>query len=192
MKMILVSLSFALLLGACRHSSPYEQYQAQLAAVKNTTTRTDSIFLGISLGMPQKEFFAHCWNLNKKGILTDGNSNTAILLRLHNGELKHQASMTFYPEFSNNRICRMSVNVRYDGWAPWNADLQSGHLREDVLTLMKQWYPSGNPFIQLNDPQRGTIYVKVDNNRRITIGSYDDMNVKVDYTDLRAEVHLLK
>jgi hypothetical protein len=36
----------------------------------------------------------------------------------------------------------------------------------------------------MEDEKRGTIYIKVDGNRRITIGRYNDLQVKVDYTDL--------
>jgi hypothetical protein len=57
----------------------------------------------------------------------------------------------------------------------------------DVLHLYEKWYSEGNSFIQLNDETKGTIYVKVDGNRRITIGRYNDMIVKVDYTDLLLE-----
>ena len=52
--------------------------------------------------------------------------------------------------------------------------------------------PEGNEFITLKDSARGTIYVKVDGNRRITIGSYSEMLVKVDFTDLLIEEKLKK
>ena len=60
-------------------------------------------------------------------------------------------------------------------------------LLPDVLALYKKWYSDGNSFIQIDDEEKGTIYVKVDGNRRITIGKYDDMMVKVDYTDMLVE-----
>jgi len=56
--------------------------------------------------------------------------------------------------------------------------------------LYKKWYSDGNPFLLIKDEKKGTIYVKVDGNRRITIGKYDDMMVKVDYTDLLVEKQL--
>jgi hypothetical protein len=40
--------------------------------------RQDSLFLGLALGMSKKEFFAHCWQLNKQGVVTDGKGNTAV------------------------------------------------------------------------------------------------------------------
>jgi hypothetical protein len=44
----------------------------------------------------------------------------------------------------------------------------------------------------MTDKVKGTIYVKVDGNRRITAGKYDDEQVHVDYTDLFIEKKLKK
>jgi hypothetical protein len=121
--------------------------------------------------------------MNKKGLLTDGLNNTAVLYKLEKNELKHPAAMNFYPDFTDNKIGRMRVTFQYNAWAPWNKDLFADNLLPDVLQLYTRWY-AGNPFIKVEDKKRGIIYVKVDGNRRITIGKYDDMLVKVDYTDL--------
>jgi hypothetical protein len=58
-----------------------------------------------------------------------------------------------------------------------------------VVRLYKNWYGENN-FIQMNDSLRGTLFVKVDGNRRIIIGKYDDRHVKVDYTDLLVDKEL--
>jgi hypothetical protein len=146
--------------------------------------RVDSLFFGIRFGMTSKEFYAHCWELNKKGILTDGLNNMAVLYKLNRNELKHEASMNFYPEFYENKIYKMPVTFQYVSWAPWNKNLFADSLKEEVLQLYKKWYPGGNDFLKMDDEEKGTIYIKVDGNRRITIGRYNDLQVKVDYTDL--------
>jgi hypothetical protein len=146
--------------------------------------RVDSLFFGIRFGMTSKEFYAHCWELNKKGILTDGLNNMAVLYKLNRNELKHEASMNFYPEFYENKIYKMPVTFQYVSWAPWNKNLFADSLKEEVLQLYKKWYPDGNEFLKMDDEEKGTIYIKVDGNRRITIGRYNDLQVKVDYTDL--------
>ena len=146
--------------------------------------RVDSLFFGIRFGMTSKEFYAHCWELNKKGILTDGLNNMAVLYKLNRNELKHEASMNFYPEFYENKIYKMPVTFQYVSWAPWNKNLFADSLKEEVLQLYKKWYPGGNEFLKMDDEEKGTIYIKVDGNRRITIGRYIDLQVKVDYTDL--------
>jgi len=129
----------------------------------------------------------HCWEMNKKGIFTDGNGNTAVKYKLANGELKHPAEMNFYPEFKDGKIASFWVKFQYDGWVPWNKKLDSDDLLPDVLALYKKWYPQGNDFLKITDKEKGTIYVKVDGNRRIIIGRFDDVQVKVDYSDLSTQ-----
>jgi hypothetical protein len=149
-------------------------------------TRSDSLFFGIYLGMPSKAFYDHCWDMNKKGLFTNGNYNTSVLYKL-NKDLKYPASMNFYPAFYDGRIFSMWASYEYDGWAPWNKKLSSDSLLPDVVNMYKKWYQQGNDFITITDKVKGTIYVKVDGNRRITIGRFDDRYVKVDYTDLLVE-----
>ena len=151
-----------------------------------TGKRYDSIFLGIYLGMPSKDFYDHCWELNKKGLVTNGTRNVSVLYKLDH-ELKNTASMNFYPYFYENKIFSMWATFEYDGWAPWNKSQQADSLLPEVLRLYKRWYPGGNDFITITSKERGTIYVKVDGNRRITIGQFSDIQVKVDYTDLPVE-----
>lgn len=149
-------------------------------------TRSDSIFLGIYLGMSSKGFYSHCWEMNKAGLVTNGTANTSVLYKLDKG-LNYPVMMNFYPDFYKDKIFRMRVSFEYEAWAPWNRKLYADSLLPDVVHLLEQWHPGGNPFMKLTDSARGTIYVKVDNNRRITVGSFDDKLVKVDYGDLLIE-----
>lgn len=185
---MIVRLFIALFIFACWLSScidmQFERYRSLMKRELASGEHADSLFLGIYFGMTSKQFFAHCWEMNKKGLFTDGQNNTAVLYKLNNHELKHPASLNFYPSFTHNKISRLWATYEYDGWAPWNKHLGSDSLITDVLTLYKKWYNTGNPFITINDKVKGTIYVKVDGNRRIIIGRYNDILVKVDYTDM--------
>lgn len=176
-------------LTACVQETGYEQYKAMAAKELARGQRVDSLFFGIHLGMSSKEFYAHCWEMNKKGLFTDGENNTAVLYKLKD-ELGQPASMNFYPAFYQDKIHQMKVSFGYDAWAPWNKHLFADSLQLKVLELYKTWYKEGNPFIKMEDDKRGTIYVKVDGNRRIIIGKYDDLRVKVDYSDLEVEKEL--
>jgi hypothetical protein len=173
-------------LTSCQDSG-FRKYTSLMKKELASGKRVDSVFFGIYLGMGNKEFYMHCWDLNKRGIFTDGLNNAAVLYKLEKNELKHPAAMNFYPDFTQHKISRMKVSFQYNAWAPWNKKLNADSLLPDVLRLYHTWYKSGNPFIRVDDEKRGTIYVKVDGNRRITIGKSDDMMVKVDYTDLSAE-----
>ncbi|MES1225542.1 MAG: hypothetical protein ABUT20_59230, partial [Bacteroidota bacterium] len=100
-------------------------------------------------------------------------------------------SMFFYPDFMNGKIAEMRVSFSYAGWAPWNKNLFADSLLPKVLLLYNKWYKGGNPFITIKDKQKGNIYIKIDGNRRITVGKADDMTVKVNYTDLYIEDSVL-
>ena len=179
-----------LLFSRCTREDSFKQYEALLEKELSSGKRADSLFYGIYFGMTSKQFFGHCWEMNKKGLFTDGENNTAVLYRLHNNELQHPAAMNFYPKFYQDKVYKMQVTFTYDAWAPWNKHLFSDQLHQDVLNLYKRWYRQGNPFTAITDPEKGTIYVKLDGNRRITIGQYDEMRVKVDYTDVLVERQL--
>jgi hypothetical protein len=164
--------------------SDMRHYETLVAKEKRKKTPVNDIFFDIRLGMSSKAFYVHCWELNKKGLFTDGMGNTKINYKLVKNELKHPADMNFYPSFKNGKIVAMEVLFQYHGWGPWTKELDANRLLPDVITLFEKWYPGGNPFITIEYPKRGKIYVKVDGNRRIIVGQYDDSQVKADFSDL--------
>lgn len=176
---------------ACGEMTAEEKYRKTVKAELAKGNRVDSIFLGLHFGMTAKDFFGHCWELNKQGIIRDGKNNTMVNFHIDSA-LKHKAEMDFYPDFYEDKISKMRVEFHYKAWAPWNKMLFADSLLPDVVDLYKKWYPGGNQFISMTDSLRGTIYVKVDGNRRITIGRYNDMLVKADFTDLLVEEKLRK
>ncbi len=147
----------------------------------------DSLFLGIKFGMTSKEFFSHCWELNKQGLIKEGPTNTTVEYTVD--KLNHPAKMYFYPDFYQDSIYEMPVTYMYEGWAPWNKELTADSLQLDVLRMFRKEY--GDGFMEIAHPERGTAYVRVDGNRRISIYTNpDDTQVKVTYTDLLTEKKL--
>ncbi len=187
MTVLRYSLLFLLIAFMGCRQSDMKRYHSLVKQELRSNKRVNDIFFGISLGMTSKNFYTHCWNMNKKGLFTDGENNTSVLYKLAHNELQHPAYMNFYPEFHNGKIHKMGVKFQYAGWAPWNKKLDSDDLLTDVLKLYEKWYPDGNPFMTISDERKGNIYVKVDGNRRIILGRYDDVQVKADYTDLSVE-----
>jgi len=174
---------FILALSACT-KTPSQQYEDIKAKELASGKIVNDIFFNIHFGMTSKDFYLYCWQMNKKGIFTDGENNSYVLYKLNQKELKHAATLNFYPDFKDGKISGMRAKFKYDGWAPWNKQLFSDSLQTDVLHLLQQWHPNGNPFIKIEDKNKGIIYVKVDGNRQIIIGRYSDMEVKVDYSNL--------
>jgi hypothetical protein len=131
--------------------------------------------------MPEKVFYVHCWNLNHKGLLKQGETNTTAEYQLKD-ELKYPALMDFYPKFNQGKISEMPVTFKYKGWAPWNKNLSSVKLQNEV----RKWYEKiyGGGFIMVKHHSHGKAYVKIDGNRRITIFVGDDLHVWAVFTDM--------
>jgi hypothetical protein len=183
-----------ILVSACRNGA--DTYSGLVEKELTSGKTANQLLMDIHFGMTKKEFFNYCWTMHNKGTFDDGANSTAVLYRIRGGQtpgqpgmpgqLKHAASMNFYPVFRKDTIYKMWAQFAYDAWAPWNRNLFSDSLMLDVVRLYNQWYP-GNDFLKLTDEHRGTIYVKVDGNRRIIVGKKDDAHVNVDYTNLLVE-----
>ena len=173
--MILISVS---VISGC---SPKTKYERMLKHELASGVRYDSLFMGIYFGMPEKDFYTHCWKLNKKGLIRQGDSNTTVLYEMKD-ELQYPANMDFYPKFDQGKIFEMPVRYVYKGWAPWNKNLTSDKLVVDILKYYEKIYGSG--FIEVKHRVRGSAYVKVNGNRRITIFKQDELHVWAIFTDL--------
>ena len=176
-----------LVFSSCNRGNSYSEIvNRELQSGK----RVNDIFFDIKFGMASKDFYMYCWNMNKKGMFRDGLNNQYVLYKPKQDDFKHPVSMNFYPDFLNGKIARMRVLYQYDEWAPWNKGQYADSLINDVLNYYKRAYPGGNPFLTIHNKQKGDIYVKVDGNRRITVGKLNDLYVKVDFTDLLTEKEL--
>jgi len=164
---------------SCLKSDYKKMVERELA----TGLRYDSLFLGVSFGMMQKDFYNHCWQLNKDSVIKQGPQNLSVQFTLE--DLKYDATFNFYPNFYDNKIYEMPVKISYIAWAPWNRQLWSDSLQLDVVNMMEKWY--GGEFLKVEHPKKGVVYVKVDGNRRINIGRLDDQIVKITYTDLTVD-----
>jgi hypothetical protein len=167
-------------LSAC---SPGERYKQQLARELASGERYDSLFMGIYLGMSEKDFYTHCWKLNQEGLIRQGSANLTV--EYQTGEaLKHPATMNFYPVFEDGQIVEMPVRFSYNGWAPWNRELTAERLADDVRRWFEQQYGGG--FISVKHPEHGKAFVKIDGNRRITIFHEADLRAWAIFTDMTA------
>lgn len=175
-----------LVLCACGSNSNYQSVIDQELA---TGVRNDSLFLGLSLGMPEKDFFSVCWDLNKKGLTKEGFSNTTVQYELV--DLKHEGYYDFYPLFEDGKVKSMTGFTHYKAWSPWRKDLWSDHLIEDSKVVFEKWY-GGNKFFSIKSPSYGKAYVKIDGNRRIVLYIGDDQKVNVLISDLTNLDDILK
>jgi len=180
MKWMVLAGIAALIVGGC---TPGKTYERRLKRELASGIRYDSLFMGLSFGMTQKEFYEHCWNMNKDSIIKQGSANMSVQYDL-NEELEHPATMNFYPRFDDDKIIEMPVRFIYNGWAPWTKELSASNLAKDV----KNWYEDiyGKGFITVTHPMNGDAYTKIDGNRRITIYVENDLYVWARFTDMLA------
>lgn len=141
----------------------------------------DSLFLGIYLGMEKKDFYDHCWELNRQKVFTHGPTNENVEFKLTN-ELEQSINMRFFPSFYKDKIIEMPVTFSYEAWAPWNKQYSSDTLFANMLPVFKKWY--GEDFKVIQHPRMGTIYFKIDGKRRINLFIRDDQFVQAVFTDM--------
>jgi hypothetical protein len=161
--------------------SPKTEYERKLKHELARGVRYDSLFMGLYLGMPQKDFYIHCWKLNRQGLIKQGPGNTTVEYQLKN-ELKYPGTMNFYPGLVDGKIAEMPVKFIYSGWAPWNKKLSSDSLQSDILKWYKKTY--GDGFFKVEHSERGIAYVKLNGNRRISVFKEDEMHVWAVFTDM--------
>lgn len=175
----LLFLTFSSLLHSCE----------KFGGIASNSEKTDSLFLGISLGMERKAFYDYCWEQNKKKLFTHGPSNQNVEYKLVKG-LKNPVAMRFYPSFHEDKIFEMPVTFAYDGWAPWNQKYFADSLLVELLPVFQKWY--GKDFKKLDHPTMGTVYYKIDGKRRINLFRKDEQFVQAVFTDLKVERELKK
>ncbi len=156
------------------------KYELMLRKELASGKQYDSLFLGIRFGMSSKEFYNHCWKLNKDKLIKQGSENNTVLYKIKN--FKYPTNMNFYPTFQNDKIVRMPVSFTYASWSPWNRDTFSSKLVIEVKSLMEKWYGIG--FLELEDEKGLPLWVKIDGNRKIQIKIISEKDVRVDFTDL--------
>jgi hypothetical protein len=166
------------MLVACDDRSEYERL---VDRELERGVRYDSLFLGYKLGMHRQDFLDYSWKLNQQRVVTGG---AQVHYKME--DLSAAATKIFYPDFREDRIYRMPVEISFDSWAIWNREFHSDSLIVQLLKKYEDTYGEG--FIYTYHPDLGTdAWIKVDGNRRITIYPKDDRTARVEFLDLSAK-----
>lgn len=134
--------------------------------------------------MERKAFYDHCWELNRLKVFSNGPNANSVEYKLTK-ELDHPVMMRFYPDFYKEKIVDMPVTFSYESWAPWNKQFHSELLLPEIVQVFRKWY--GGDFKVMEHPAQGTIYYKLDGNRRINLFIRDDQFVQAVFTDLELD-----
>ncbi len=145
----------------------------------------EDLFLDLKFGMNRKEFYGTCWELNKKGILTNGSHHLMIQYKPEMPS-KKETDMHFYPDFEDNKLYFMPIEFIYSAWFPTNTEFNNAKLMDDVVSLLGSWY--GDGFFEVaNKDKTIRAMVKIDGNRLIRVFKKNLSTVRVEMLDLRVK-----
>ncbi len=167
MKSKFTALSIVLLVtvfAGCNDSGKYHKLVEQELA-KNV--RNDTLLQGIRFGMNKREFFAHCWELHKKGVFKEGVANTTVFYEMEKNDKKYHVN--FYPNFSEGKIIELPVEYTYAAFAPWNPKYSLDLLQKEITDDYIEQY--GEDYLEIKSKKEGNgnAYVWIDGNRRISV-----------------------
>ena len=179
-KGLIFTLGIVLCLMACQPKSEYQKLKETELA---TGVVHDTLFAGISFSMSQKDFFDHCWKMNKEGIFMNG-TGSQVLYEVTE-DFSRPTNLTFYPKYINGKMLEMPMEFQYQDWALWNEETKNERLIEEVMEVMLDWY-GGNDFFEVkNEDESISVWVKIDGNRQIRVGRKSISSALVTITDLK-------
>jgi len=148
----------------------------------------EDLILGLKMGQTQKEFYDHCWQLNKKKVISQGSGNRFARQYILLDSTENNApkvDMLFYGIFDEAKVMHgMHLKMSYLKWSPWAKDYHSDVLLKKLKEKYLKQY-NGNSFIEITIDEDIKAYTKIDGNRQILIYPTSDKDVTVKIQDLR-------
>lgn len=171
------SLLIVFLLTNCSQEPDFDEMVQQGI---NSGVENNELFLRYELGMTRDDFYAVSWEMNSEEIISG-----LVMIEYEFDELKSNAVMRFYPEFTNDRISKMPVDINYVAWAPWNQDLSSDTLVVDLKNYYESNHEADFKDVYVPSIERNAL-VSVKGNQAILIYPKSDMVARLEFTDLNA------
>jgi len=185
-KQLFFLLSIGLFFIACE-----SEYSRTVKNELKTEVVHEDLILGLKIGQTQKEFYDHCWQLNKEKIVHQGPGNRFArhyLLLDSTAQDSKKVDMLFYGIFDEEKVMHgMHMIMSYVGWSPWAKEYQANILLEELKKKYLREY-AGNPFIEITIDEDIKAYAKVDGNRQIVLYPSSDKDVTVKIQDLRNKI----
>ncbi len=172
-----------LIQGACKRESKLER---TIRTELESGVRNDSLFLGVEFGITMREFYDHCWGLNKQGLVKEGPKNMSVQY-IFKDTLNNPIAFEFYAHRDLDKagkIYQYNTSFYYYAWA-LNRHLYSDKLIKMLVPILMEWYGGNEPFVVTKDGKEH-LY-KIDGNRMIDLFIYDESTVVATYSDLSSE-----
>jgi len=175
-----VVMTMCVILSSCK--SDYTKYVEQELA---TGISNDSVIFTLELGMTKKEFYDACWKLNAEEKITHGTKNISVQYIIDREEAGKDIKLNFYGAFDEQDIMRgVDYIFNYEGWAPWNEQLQSDSLLVDLKSWFLDQY-GGNDWITIPyDDLPTDAHVKIDGNRQVLMYEKSNSEVRAKISDI--------
>ncbi len=162
------------------------EYKALVNKELDTEVKNDTLIHGIRFGMNKREFFAHCWELNKQGVFKEGAFNTSVFYEIVKNEKRY--NINFYPKFEQGKITELPLEYTYAAFAPWNSEYTMDKLQSEVVDMYVEKHGEYDLQISSEKSENKIAYVWVQGNQRISIYKDDFRNkVIVLYFDLSSQ-----
>lgn len=167
-----------LLLPGCSNENKLEKVIKEELA---SGIRHDSLFLGLKFGITLQEFYDHCWELNRQGIVKEGAQNMSVEY-IFKDSLDQPIAFNFYAHRNGEGpIHQYNTSFYYYAWA-LNRHLYSDRLMEMLPAILMEWYGGNEPFTMIKDGKEHMY--KIDGNRMIDLVIHDESTVVATYYDL--------
>lgn len=170
----LVICLFTVALTGCSNDLSYEDWLERETA---SGVQNDTLFLGYYFGMERQNFRDASWEMNQQGLMS---GFTKINYPFN--ELNHRATMEFWPDFTDDKVSRIPIEVSYNAWAPWNRDFWSENLMEDLVEYYESKFETRFRHIYVPEIEANA-FVSIEGNREIRISRINDQKVMLDFID---------
>lgn len=161
-------------LAGCSGELSYEEWVERETA---SGVQNDSLFLGYYFGMERQDFRDASWEMNQQGLMS---GLTKIQYQFE--DLGNRATKEFWPDFVDDRVAKVPIEVSYNAWAPWNQDLWSEQLMIDLEDYLSDLYSTRFREIYVPEIEKNAL-VSIDGNREIRISRINDQKVQLDFID---------
>jgi len=119
---------FKFLLLAALFSACESEYSRTVKSELKTGIIHEDLILGMKTGQTQKEFYSHCWELNKQKIISHGPGNQFAkhtMLLDSTAQDPKKVDMLFYGIFDEAKVMHgMHMIFSYLQWSPWAKEYQ--------------------------------------------------------------------
>lgn len=152
-------------------------------AERKVCTNCDTLYLGYRFGMDQEEFFDHCGQLNREGILYEGDELNTVTQEV---DFTVKARIYIKPVFDDaGKIFQLDMLFQYNVLPMFRPDLTPVKLRKETLAFMEQ--ATGKKLKPKEHPVLKHVWENVEGYRRVRL-FHEGEWIKVEYYDLRHQV----